>query len=657
MSLRVWLPLDGSLRNLGLSNLTLTNTNATITDGKIGQCYNFNNAYIRSAANECNITRDHWSVGCWFYPTVSSSSSHQYIISIHRGSTSGNFQFTFCLNANKLALRCGSTTRTGPNITLNKWQHGMATYDGTNLRFYLNGILTTTTTLPQAQDNTAATLIIGARLGSTGYFPGKLNDVRIYDYCLSAAEVKEISKGLILHYKLDGGLFGNANLLINTHFDSQYSKTTGWDTTKNGTLLASNWDGYNSGLTNASTCYHAHLTLFQNEYVYEFTKENEGWLGISQGSLQTKLVAGKTYIFSCEQYSVTNTNYMTGGLYYYKTDAASAGFHLGYISCDTNRKVGIWQKYTYTFTAPTDGNYSKAMRWYCYGHTGGAGTFYLRHLKLEEDSVATTWCPADSEFNIDRNIIEDSSGYGKNGTVIGTLSSIANAAKYSVATYSVTGANNYITTPTLYLPTDAITLNIWFKSSNTSPTGNYHIVVDSNSNREWYEMAIYKGGYFRGGLHINGTRQVDNCTSTTGCDGQWHMLTLTYDGEKVQRYFDGVMEKETNVTISSGLRTSTALTLFRNGPNANYACVEAALSDFRIYCTPLLDTDIKMLYNISMSIDKSKKIHTFEIVENNSNSISKSGLLNCNEINEITSLTNVQNQSDGDWNAIEFIER
>jgi hypothetical protein len=38
---------------------------------------------------------------------------------------------------------------------------------------------------------------------------GYLNDVRIYDHCLSPKEVKEISKGLVLHYKMDDKIATN----------------------------------------------------------------------------------------------------------------------------------------------------------------------------------------------------------------------------------------------------------------------------------------------------------------------------------------------------------------------------------------------------------------------------------------------------------------
>lgn len=185
------------------------------------------------------------------------------------------------------------------------------------------------------------------------------------------------------------GVLTSSNLLLNADFHARYNQTTGWDTTKNGTLLATNWGGYNSGVANASTAYHAHLKLVNGEYVYEYIRESETWLGVSQSGLQSRLVSGQTYTFSWEQYCVSGANYVNTGLYYYKTGATSANFHLGTVSGNTNRTLGEWQKFKYTFTAPSDGDYSKNMSWYIYGHSGGQGTMYMRHPKLELGSSIT----------------------------------------------------------------------------------------------------------------------------------------------------------------------------------------------------------------------------------------------------------------------------
>ena len=52
MALRVWLPLNGTLENRGLSNITVTNNGAAVdNNGKIGKCYNFDgtsNSYIQT---------------------------------------------------------------------------------------------------------------------------------------------------------------------------------------------------------------------------------------------------------------------------------------------------------------------------------------------------------------------------------------------------------------------------------------------------------------------------------------------------------------------------------------------------------------------------------------------------------------------------------
>lgn len=194
--------------------------------------------------------------------------------------------------------------------------------------------------------------------------------------------------------------FGGINLLKNTGFQIQFTQNEGWDTTKNGTLLASSWGGYNSGVTNASSVYHAHLKQFNNEYVYEYIKTNsETWLGISQGAIQTKMIPGETYIFSWEEYHVSGTNRIGTGLYYYLPNATSAAFHLGIDQdADVTRELNKWQKYTYTFIAPINADWTKNMTWYMYGHYNNNGTFYMRHPKLELGNKATDWTPAPQDL-------------------------------------------------------------------------------------------------------------------------------------------------------------------------------------------------------------------------------------------------------------------
>ena len=67
-----------------------------------------------------------------------------------------------------------------------------------------------------------------SRTGSTAFL-GKMNDIRVYDHCLSPKEVKEISRGLCLHYKLDGV----CNTVDNTEWDCSGFGNNG---TKNGNI-------------------------------------------------------------------------------------------------------------------------------------------------------------------------------------------------------------------------------------------------------------------------------------------------------------------------------------------------------------------------------------------------------------------------------------
>lgn len=206
MGLIVWLPLTGTLENKGLLKIKdFTNSGATVdNNGKIGKCYSFSSKILSSTTNS-NINLSisgPWSASAWIYPT--SFGTHNYIVSIG-GTSSTSFLFSLCLYSSGYpAVRVGGSTYYSSSITvpLETWSHLGFTFNGSQIKIYLNGSLLYTKNSP-ASPVAANSVYIGARGGNTGYYQGKLNDVRIYDYCLSDKEMKELSQALILHWKLD----------------------------------------------------------------------------------------------------------------------------------------------------------------------------------------------------------------------------------------------------------------------------------------------------------------------------------------------------------------------------------------------------------------------------------------------------------------------
>ena len=92
------------------------------------------------------------------------------------------------------------------------------------------------------------------------------------------------------------------------------------------------------------------------------------------------------------------------------------------------------------------------------------------------------------------------------------------------------------------------------------------------------------------------------------------MLTISYDGTAVKRYYDAVMESSSTVAITTGLRTPATLTIGKS-TSGGYYCKDANISDLRIYATALSDADILALYNVGASVDKNGNVYAYELYE------------------------------------------
>jgi len=84
-----------------------------------------------------------------------------------------------------------SAVRGTTKLTLNTWTHLATTYDGANQRFYVNGVLVGTTPRTGTIAETNGAIRIGGNNSSLQeFFQGMIDEVRIYNRALTAAEIQ-----------------------------------------------------------------------------------------------------------------------------------------------------------------------------------------------------------------------------------------------------------------------------------------------------------------------------------------------------------------------------------------------------------------------------------------------------------------------------------
>ena len=78
----------------------------------------------------------------------------------------------------------------GSALTLNQWSHLSIVFDGSQARFYVNGTLVATVSLAATLTARSGSLRLGADINTQQFFKGSLDEVRVYNRALSAAEIQ-----------------------------------------------------------------------------------------------------------------------------------------------------------------------------------------------------------------------------------------------------------------------------------------------------------------------------------------------------------------------------------------------------------------------------------------------------------------------------------
>ena len=445
-----------------------------------------------------------------------------------------------------------------------------------------------------------------------------MNDLRIYDHCLSPQEVKEISRGLVLHYKLDS----ISNLILPKEYKQlEYIESTGTQYLNlQQTITSSTGIIVDMQLSYpVSTTHYPIWCVYDGTMYYEFFVKN-GYLSALRWGNRSEVVPSPSDIL------FVGTNRVYSDVYkgVYKLNGRIAWTGNTSYTSTTTKDICIFRYIKSDGTIDSRNTTGKIYFIQLYGDrdvylipakriSDGAIGMYDINSNTFYNNAGTGTFTAGPEIT---SQIRDCSGYENNGDITGALSITTNSPRYESSVLIGNGVSNYIKSPTVYTGDNAITMNIWVKSTNTAPTSNYHMPFEGE-NPGYGEMSIYKTGYLRGGLYVNGTRYVTNSTSTVLLDGNWHMITMTYDGSAIRRYIDAVLDNSTTV---SGTLTNTNQAYYfgRYGTNSSYGSIDMELSDARLYATALSDADIADLYHTSAIVDNLGNLHIFEAKEDDS---------------------------------------
>ena len=525
----------------------------------------------------------------------------------------------------------------------NAWAHVAFTYDGTNARSYLNGVLTATDPSTGTIPARGMPLHIGA-FDMTGYsiFAGSVDEVRIYKRALAASEINalyvglpnppgDITTNLVGHWKLDetsgttaadsagansmtlangptwntGGLSGGALSFDGTNDLAQKTSASGLPGANAPQTLAA-WFRYSSAQTGSSKLFGTYNAASNSGIQIGFSCctgsiNVEKWGGAMLNSVSTVPSANQWHHLAYTWDGTTNILYLDGIQVNSTTtthqtaipNSAQIGVNFGGVSY-FNGLIDDVRMYNRALTA----NDVMTLFSQGLGNSQGGGTTsgdytsnLLGHWKLDENTGPTVY---------------DSGSGGNNLTVFSEPPQFLSSGGYSNGAVNFTTSAQQLTkTPmsSAFFNLLNVTTSAWVYLTAYNTAGNDSYILDFGTpDSGWYMFLNDIGRLnFGAGYSTSGMQRI---SSTTVPLNTWTHVAAAWDGSNlatgVRLYINGaeVAGYDTGgSTNGSGTRGNDSTNGFVIGPccGANFA-LYGKIDDARVYNRTLSAADIAALY-------------------------------------------------------------
>lgn len=203
-----WWKLDDGSGNTAVdssgsgNNGTLVN-NPTWGGGMVGGGMNFSGANQRISIPDSNSLdlSGQITISAWIKPGEQDT---QYLVKKARNGTVNGYELSLSSNG-KVFVRfneasSGNTYRLDSSTSYptdgNTWMHVAATYDGTTIKLYINGVLDASVNKTLTIATNSIPLSLGSDDDYSAPMKGSLDDVRIYGRALTATEIQSLTSNV-----------------------------------------------------------------------------------------------------------------------------------------------------------------------------------------------------------------------------------------------------------------------------------------------------------------------------------------------------------------------------------------------------------------------------------------------------------------------------
>ena len=192
-------PFNGNANDESGNNHNGTPTSVTLTTDQYG---NANSSYSFNGTNSKILIGNHlgllqsakaFTITAWVYLDELEYGPQYTVIAERDGGE--NYQFVIIDKKIRFDFLSGGIAYAFPSsneLTLNKWYFIGATYDGTTVNIYQEGLLDRSYQATGAIDNNPANLLIGQIYNNSAVFKGKLDEITIYNKVLSPEKIKSL---------------------------------------------------------------------------------------------------------------------------------------------------------------------------------------------------------------------------------------------------------------------------------------------------------------------------------------------------------------------------------------------------------------------------------------------------------------------------------